>query len=50
MEVYVDDEHTNNIVIDETRQLGVVLKYFISKSVNNNMFSCDIKLSETMFK
>ena len=46
MEVYVDDDHSNNIVIDETRQLGVVLKYPSLKSVNN-MFSGDIKLSET---
>ena len=47
VEVYVDDDHSNNIVIDETRKLGVVLKYPSLKSVNNNMFSGDIKLSET---
>jgi hypothetical protein len=27
VEVQVDDEHTNKVVIDEQRQLGVVLKY-----------------------
>ena len=27
IEVQVDDEHTNKVVIDEQRQLGVVLKY-----------------------
>ena len=47
IEVYVDDDHNNNIVIDETRKLGVVLKYPSLKSVNNNMFSGEVKLSET---
>ena len=27
VEVQVDDNHTNKVVIDDTRQLGVVLKY-----------------------
>lgn len=27
VEVQVDDEHTNKIIVDEKRQLGVVLKY-----------------------
>ncbi len=47
VEVYVDDDHSNNLVIDETRQLGVVLKYPSLKSVNSNLMSGDLKLSET---
>jgi len=27
IEVHVDDEHTNNIILDDTRKLGIVLKY-----------------------
>ena len=27
VEVQVDDEHTNNVVLDENRKLGIVLKY-----------------------
>jgi hypothetical protein len=27
VEVHVDDEHTNKIMIDEKRKLGLVLKY-----------------------
>tara|TARA_Y100000361_G_C11143788_1_gene336752 strand:- start:35 stop:751 length:717 start_codon:yes stop_codon:yes gene_type:complete len=47
VEVYVDDDHSNNIVIDEARQLGLVLKYPSLKDVNTSMFSGDIKLSDT---
>lgn len=27
IEVHVDDEHTNNIILDENKKLGIVLKY-----------------------
>ena len=27
VEVQVDDEHTNNVMLDENRKLGIVLKY-----------------------
>ena len=47
VEVYVDDNHSNNIVLDETRQLGVVLKYPSLKSINEGIMSGNIKLSET---
>ena len=47
VEVYVDDDHSNNIVLDETRQLGVVLKYPSLKSINEGIMSGNIKLSET---
>lgn len=43
VEVQVDDSHTNKIVVDENRNLGIVLKYptlknydFSSKSVDTN--------------
>ena len=47
VEVYVDDNHSSNIVLDETRQLGVVLKYPSLKSINEGIMSGNIKLSET---
>src|SRR5210317_606050 len=47
VEVYVDDDHTNNVVLDETRQLGVILKYPSLKSINEGIMSGNIKLSET---
>ena len=47
VEVYVDDDHSNNVVLDETRQLGVILKYPSLKSINEGIMSGNIKLSET---
>ena len=46
MEVYVDDDHTNNVVLDESRKLGVVLKYPSLKDVNENMMTGNIKLDQ----
>src|SRR6056300_40998 len=37
VEVYVDDDHTPNIILDESRKLGVVMKYPSLKDVNENM-------------
>ena len=47
VEVYVDDNHTNNIVLDENRKLGVILKYPTLKIINSGILSGEIKLSET---
>ena len=46
MEVYVDDDHTNTVVLDESRKLGVVLKYPSLKDVNENMMTGNIKLDQ----
>jgi len=46
IEVYVDDDHSNNIVLDETRKLGVVLKYPSLKTINSGILTGDIKLAE----
>ena len=35
IEVQVDDEHTNKVVFDDTRQLGVVLKYPTMAMINS---------------
>ena len=42
VEVQVDDEHTNKVVIDEQRQLGVVLKYpTMNMMTNTQLQSAD---------
>jgi len=46
VEVYVDDDHSNNIVLDESRKLGVVMKYPSLKDVNENMLKGDIKIDQ----
>ena len=46
VEVYVDDNHSNNIVLDETRKLGVVLKYPSLKTINSGILTGDVKLAE----
>ena len=37
VEVQVDDEHTNKVIFDDTRQMGVVLKYPTMAMVNSKM-------------
>jgi len=46
VEVYVDDDHDNRIVLDEARQLGVVLKYPSLKMVDPSILGGDIKLEK----
>ena len=46
VEVYVDDDHANNVVLDESRKLGIVLKYPSLKDVNENMMTGNIKLDQ----
>jgi len=48
VEVFVDDDHTNKIILDEQRQLGVVMKYPSMKDVDEDMVAGDIKL-ESMY-
>jgi hypothetical protein len=46
VEVFVDDDHTPNVELDETRKLGVVLKYPSLKTINSGILTGDIKLAE----
>ena len=45
VEVYVDDTHNNNIVLDESRKLGVVLKYPSLKVIDSGILGDNIKVS-----
>ena len=45
VEVYVDDAHNNNIVLDESRKLGVVLKYPSLKMIDAGILKDDIKVA-----
>jgi hypothetical protein len=47
IEVYVDDNHTNNIVIDEDRKLGVVMRYPALKDVDAETLAGDINIQKT---
>jgi len=46
VEVYVDDDHSNNVLLDESRKLGVVMKYPSLRDVSTNMMTGDIKLEQ----
>tara|TARA_B100000900_G_scaffold279741_1_gene239314 strand:- start:355 stop:1071 length:717 start_codon:yes stop_codon:yes gene_type:complete len=46
VEVYVEDDHSNNIVLDEDRKLGVVLKYPSLKIINSGILTGDVKLEQ----
>jgi len=60
VDVHVNDNHTNKIIIDENKKLGVVLKYptldsykiFNDKNFNNveNIFSLLVKLVDHIFE
>ena len=45
VEVYVDDTHNNNIVLDESRKLGVVLKYPSLKMIDAGILKDNIKVA-----
>jgi len=47
IEVYVDDNHSPNIVIDEDRKLGVVMKYPSLKDVDADTLTGDINITKT---
>ena len=44
VEVLVDDNHSNNIMLDEARKLGVVMKYPSLKDVDNKMLDGNVKV------
>ena len=47
IEVYVDDDHTPNIILDESRKLGVVMRYPALKDVNADTLAGDINIQKT---
>ena len=47
IEVYVDDDHSTNIVIDEGRKLGVVMRYPALKDIDSNTLTGDINIEKT---
>jgi len=46
VEVYVEDDHSNNVVLDEDRKLGVVLNYPSLKIINSGILTGDVKLEQ----
>ena len=47
IEVYVDDDHSPNILIDEDRNLGVVMRYPALKDVDSDTLQGDINVQKT---
>jgi len=47
IEVMVDDDHSNNIVIDEDRKLGVTMKYPTLKDVDGDTLTGEINIAKT---
>jgi len=47
IEVFVDDDHSNNIVIDEERKLGVTMKYPTLKDVDGDSLSGEVNIEKT---
>jgi len=47
IEVFVDDDHSNNIMIDEDRKLGVTMKYPSLKDIDGDSLSGDINIAKT---
>mgnify|MGYP001175822659 FL=1 len=46
VEVYVEDDHSNNVVLDEDRKLGILLKYPSLKIINTGILTGDVKLAQ----
>ena len=47
IEVYVDDDHTNNIMIDEGRKLGVVMKYPTLRDIDGETLTGEVNIEKT---
>jgi SHS2 domain-containing protein len=47
IEVFVDDDHSPNILIDEDRKLGVVMRYPALKDVDSDTLQGDINIQKT---
>lgn len=50
VEVQVDDKHTNRIILDEKRNLGIVFKYPTLKNYDYNKGKIDLQQLDVMFK
>jgi len=47
IEVFVDDDHSNNIMIDEDRKLGVTMKYPTLKDVDGDSLTGEVNIEKT---
>jgi len=47
IEVFVDDDHTPNIVIDEDRKLGVTMKYPTLKDIDGETLTGEVNIEKT---
>ena len=47
IEVYVDDDHSPNIMLDEDRKLGVVMRYPAIKDIDADTLTGDINIEKT---
>jgi hypothetical protein len=47
IEVMVDDDHTNNIMIDEDRKLGVTMKYPSLKDIDGDTLTGEVNIEKT---
>ncbi len=47
IEVFVDDDHSPNVVIDEERKLGVTMKYPTLKDIDGETLTGDINIEKT---
>ena len=47
IEVYVDDDHSNNIVIDKDRNLGVTMKYPTLRDIDGETLTGDVNIEKT---
>jgi hypothetical protein len=47
IEVMVDDDHSNNIMIDEDRKLGVTMKYPSLKDIDGDTLTGEVNIEKT---
>ena len=47
IEVFVDDDHSSNVVIDEDRKLGVTLKYPSLKDIDGETLTGEVNIEKT---
>jgi len=50
VEVFVDDDHSSNVVIDEDRKLGVTLKYPSLKDIDGETLTGEVNIEKTYSK
>ena len=47
IEVMVDDDHSNNIILDEDRKLGVIMKYPSLKDIDGDTLTGEVNIEKT---